>query len=396
LAIDTAMVTGVVKVPRVALVSTFPPAQCGIGNYSGELVRALARAAPDVNVVVLAESGPGIEDDSGVVRAWHRRASWTRQILAAVERARPDVVHVQHEEGILGRGPELSALCTELAAHGIRTIVTLHSVADDRRGRIFHRELVSVCDRVIVHQRIGMATVLSAHGVSDDRITVIAHGTPKLELPERAAAREMLQLPQDIPIALFFGFIHTGKRLHTAIAAFERAVREVPDAKLVVVGHMREDNIFQKIYARWLRGQMRAGIASGQIVFRSGFAPVEHKAAYYAAADIVVLPHVQAYGSASGVLHEAIAARRAFVCTRGNKFAEAVDALADQVPEAFPRAGDGAAWTRGLVALLRSEASRERMRQLAATLAESTSWAVSADQHAALYRSLASRAARTA
>src|SRR5262245_26279484 len=110
-------------VSRVALVSTFPPAQCGIGNYSCELVRALSRTAPDIDVVVLAEHAPGADDTSGVVHAWHRRDAWTQQVLAAAERARPDLVHFQHEEGILGRGHELPGLCAELGARGIRTIV---------------------------------------------------------------------------------------------------------------------------------------------------------------------------------------------------------------------------------------------------------------------------------
>ena len=382
-------ITGGARPLRVALVSTYPPAECGIGNYTRELVGALGRRASEIEVTVLAERVGGSEDAPGVLRAWHRREDWLRQISAAVATVRPDVVHVQHEESILGQDRRILTLLDTVRKRGIGTAITLHTVYDGSRGRSFHPRLAEVCERLIVHQGKGMASVLAAQGIGATQIAVIAHGTPSLELPDRAAARALLGLPMDVPIALFFGFIHFRKRVHVAAAAFEAVADRLGGARLVIAGRMRQSSVIDPFYARYLRRVMRPGIEAGRIIFRPGFVPADHKAAYYAAADLVVLPHDQPYGSASGVLHEAIAARRPFVCTRGKKFAEAVEAFADEIPEAFPAPGDGAAWQRGFEHMLQSPDRRTRLAALLGDLAERTSWGASADHHASLYRGLA-------
>lgn len=380
------VITGGERSCRVALVSTFPPAECGIGNYTRELVVALGASARDVDVTVLAERHPGADDTPDVRRAWHRKEDWTRQLARAIEELRPDVVHLQHEEAIFGQDGRVPSLLAQLRQRGIRTAITLHSVYDGYRGRSFHRQVATACDHIVVHQQRGMASVLTEHGVGAQRIAVIAHGTPALVLPDRDAARAQLDLPKDGPIALYFGFIHRKKRVHVAARAFEAAASKLGDAHLVIVGRMRESAVFDPLYARYLERALRPGVAAGRIIFRPGFVPAADKAAYYAAADLIVLPHNQAYGSASGVLHEAIAARRPFLCTHGKKFAEAVDAFASQIPDAFIPPDDERGWERGFEHMLGTAQPRARLASLLGEIAEQTSWPVAAQRHAALYR----------
>lgn len=374
---------------HIALISTFPPAECGIGNYSRELVDALAAVAPDIKVTVIAEQVEGVEDRTGVVRAWHRRGDWVHVIHGAIAAVQPDVVHVQHEEALFGQDRRIVELLARLRVSGARTIATLHSVYDGRHGRDFHRALAAVCDRLVAHQRAGMASVLQRQGVAARQIELIPHGTPHFVLVDRAAARAQLGLPADDPLALFFGFIHFGKRLHVALSAFERARDRLGSARFVVAGRIRRSHALDRIYEHWIERQLRRGEAASSVIYRPGFVPVEHKAAYYAAADLIVLPHDQAYGSASGVLHEAIAANRAILCTRGKKFAEAVEAVSARLPEAFPAPGDRRAWQDGFVHFLTSEVHRRRAEDLLATLRDQTSWRRAATLHAAMYRQVA-------
>jgi glycosyltransferase involved in cell wall biosynthesis len=376
---------------RVAIVSTFPPAECGIGNYTRELVGALRQVARDIEVTVIAERTDSARSTDKIVRAWHRRGDWHADILHAVDKVQPDVVHVQHEESIFGNR-SLLPLLHALRERGIAIVVTLHTLHDTWRCAGFHRELARVCDVLVAHQRLGMAAVLEAQGVAGRQIEVIPHGTPTLELPDAAFARDMLELPQDAPIALFFGFIHYGKGLHVALTAFERAHRaegELGDARFVIAGRMRMNHVLDRIYAAWLRRLMAPGIAAGRIIFRPGYVPPHDKRHYFAAANLIVLPHNQSYGSASGVLHEAIAARRAVLCTRGKKFAEAVEALAEAAPEMFPAPGDVAAWQRGFTSLLGDSSRQAAAGELVASMEDATSWSSSAARHARIYRGIA-------
>lgn len=371
---------------RVALVSTYPPAQCGIGNYSQELMRALAVGAPNIDITVVGERVAGVAETADVVRAWHRSGHWVREIDAAIEHLAPDVVHVQHEESFFGQGQRFFELLARIGRRGTRTVVTLHTVYDGLRGRAFHARLARVADRAVAHQGAGMASVLERHGFSPAQISLIPHGTPKLALIDRAAARERLGLPADIPLALFFGFIHYGKRVHVALSAFERVAAQLGGARFVVAGDIRRSHPLDSVYAKWIDRKLRHAAKAGHVVYRPGFVAVDDKVAYYSAADVIVLPHNQAYGSASGVLHEAIAAERAVVCTRGKKFAEAIEAVSAQLPEAFPAAGDRHAWQHAFVHFLRSDIHRHQAKELLADLRERTSWTKSAALHAEMYR----------
>lgn len=374
---------------RVALVSTYPPAQCGIGNYSHELMRALVVAAPDIDVTVVGERVAGAVDTADVVRAWQRSGEWVREIDAAVERLAPDIVHVQHEESLFGQGQRFLELLSRIRRRGIRTVVTLHTVYDGLRGRKFHSLLARVTDRAIAHQRAGMASILERDGFAPAQISVIAHGTPTLHLLDRAMARQRLGLPADAPLALFFGFIHYGKRVHVALSAFKRAAAQLGGARFVVAGHIRRSHPLDVFYAKWIDRRLRHAEKVGHVVYRPGFVAVEDKLAYYSAADVIVLPHDQPYGSASGVLHEALGAGRAVVCTRGKKFAEAIEAISAELPEAFPPPGDPAAWQHAFQHFLGSVLHRKRAEELLADLRARTSWSRSAELHAELYHQVA-------
>ena len=378
---------------RVAIVSTFPPAECGIGNYTQDLVAALADRSKDTEVVVLAEYAPGSIDSPAVRRVWNRRTRWVADLLAAVDIVRPDLVHVQHEESHQGQGREMLRFVRELRARGIAVVVTLHSVYAGLYGRRLHRRLADAGVVLIAHQRTAMAEVLEAQGVPGDQIATISLGTSTMTLPPQAVARAALGLPVDGTVVLFFGFIHPKKGLHIAVEAFERAAQGYA-ARLVIAGRVRNRWFGDSLYAAALRRRMRDGIANQRIIFRPGFVDPDDKAAYFAAADLLVMPYQQRYGSASAVLHDAFAARRAFICSRSNKFAEAVDVIASEIPEAFPASGDVDQWTHGLQRMLSSGLLRARMSELTSQLADSSSWSKSADRHANLYRATIARDVR--
>ena len=376
---------------RVALVSTYPPAECGIGNYTRELRRALAN---DLSVTVLAErTVNGRDTDTGVTRCWDRRGNWVDELSARIESLAPDVVHVQHEESHYGQDARFIELLARARARGIRTMVTLHSVHDRMlpspfrmTDRAFHNELARVCDVVVAHQHAGMADVLITHGVPRQQIAVIAHGTPTLQLPDRGYARAALDIPADAPTALFFGFIHFTKNLHVVIRAFEKVCVDLPNAKLLIAGRMRDAHVLDRLYAGVIRRLMRCGVERGQILYRPGFIRPEDKPLYFAATDLLLLPYGQRYGSASGVLHEGLAARRAIMCARGKKFAEAVACLGEAMPHVTPPPGDERAWEIGMERLLANAVERQQVVTQVQELATSTSWTASATQHANLYR----------
>jgi glycosyltransferase involved in cell wall biosynthesis len=376
---------------HVALVATYPPAACGIGTYTARLGAALAQV-PGVRVTVLAEQAEGAAAEPGVIRAWHRRGDWVRGVLEAARELRPDVVHVQHEEAILGQDGRMIELCRELTALGIASAVSLHSVYAGGLGWLpgrwapvrFQRELGGQVGRVIVHQHRGGREWLVAQGLPADKVTVIHHGTELSEPLDRAQARAALGFGADDKIVLSVGFIHRRKGIHTLVRAFPRVVDAVPNARLVIAGKPAARTPLDAVYRRWLEHLMAPG--NGRwLDYRPGFHAEPVVAQLLAAADLVALAYRQRYGSASGILHTALGAGKPVICADQLKFAEAHDAWGDEPAGMFPHPDRPAAWSAAISRALTDDDVYARLVERAHQLARATRWSVVAAEHVEVY-----------
>lgn len=391
---------------KVTFFSTYPPAPCGIGDYARELRHAVERRAPELSVEVVAERHPAVigELDARVFRAWGRRGAWDEQAIAAVIPAdaalRPAVVHIQHEEAILQQNGRLIRFLRALGRAGIARVVTLHSVYGGRLGipswwppPVFHRALAAECEAIVVHQREGGRDTLERQGVPAAKIQVIPHGTaisvPFLALAARGLARQRLGIPADAKVALFFGVIHAKKNLHTVVAAAGLVAARVPGFRLVVAGRARERTFLDTLYARRLARQMTGGLRAGWLDLRRGFIPADALASYVAAADVVLFPHDQAYGSASGVFHHALGGGRACICSASPKFGEARELFAATIPGATVPTRDVRAWAASIESFLSTPALLRQAERLAERAAVDSSWDEVGRLHAELYWRLA-------
>ncbi len=381
---------------RVAFVTTYPPSPCAIGLYTQQLARALLAARPDWRIAIAAESQgfSGYADGSIPVRPCYRRDSdYGADILAAVAELGPSLVHFQHAPDLFGEDERLPTLLGRLRARGLRTVVTLHTVNGPGYERLlwlrpplrrFYQALARTADRIIVHQQRSMADRLRAQGIPAEALAVIAHGTPALPLPDAAEARRALDLPPDARVLLFFGFVHVQKNVHTVLEAFLRVAPSHPRAYLLIAGKPWGDRFYNDLYIRGLK--IRAGLsaAHARVRFRDGYVPPTLVPTLYAAADVVLLPHWQRYGSASGVLHQVVAAGKPFLCAAGPKFENAMGAFAS-TPEIFLPPTHVGAWARAMAQLLDEAPLRDRVRAAAARFAAETAWPVSAAAHLAVY-----------
>jgi phosphatidylinositol alpha-mannosyltransferase len=200
-------------------------------------------------------------------------------------------------------------------------------------------------------------------------------------------------LPADAKIALYLGVIHRKKNLDTLAAAAPAIVAAVPGFRLVIAGNLRDRTRLDARYGRKLARALAPGITSGFVDFRAGYMAPGDIATYLAAADLVLLPHDQSYGSASGIFHHALAAGRATVCSSSPKFGEAREFFGRHIPATIAPARDAGAWVRSVTTLLNDDALRAQAEALARDAARATSWDALAARYVALYQEVAARPA---
>lgn len=378
---------------KVALVSTYPPQRCGIGTYTHALAEALG-GIEDLEVSVLSERGALDGRDGPVVSlpVFARNRPWIEPLVAAAVANQARVVHVQHAHDIFGMDDRLPRLCRRLGQRNIKTVVTLHSVYTRASGLLqrklgvvrFHRTLARYCDALVVHQRDGMLDVLEAQGVPAEKIHIVAHGTEHRTIPNGTLARRELGLPPREPVLLCFGFIHALKNLHTPIRAMARVREQFPGARLIIAGSVQRGRWYNRIYLKGLRELIARLRLQDNVQLMIGFIPEARIDELYAAADLLLLPHQQRYGSSSGVAHLALAAGTPVLFSDSPKFAE----LAETFGAGFRVHGGADAWAKHLLGLLGDREQLQRAAERAQQIGRETGWSTIARQTASLYRGL--------
>ncbi len=132
---------------------------------------------------------------------------------------------------------------------------------------------------------------------------------------QRSEARAKLGLSDDEPVVLFFGFVRRYKGLRHLLKALP-AVREQMPVRLLVVGEFWED-------ARPYHDLVRQLGLSAAVQFYSEYVPNEELAVYFSAADVVVLPYLEA--TQSGVAQIALGFETPVIATSVGGMPETIE-----------------------------------------------------------------------
>ena len=131
---------------------------------------------------------------------------------------------------------------------------------------------------------------------------------------DKRAAREKLGIPVDRKVVLFFGLIRPYKGLLNLIEAMP-LLRQRVDCDLLVAGEFYDDK------SKYTASVERLGIGA-HVRFEDHYIPNEAVAPYFAAADVVVLPYLEA--SQSGIIPIAYDFGTPVITTRVGGLPEAV------------------------------------------------------------------------
>lgn len=372
------------------VLSTYPPTQCGIATFSAALVRHLNGAGSRSSAGVVRVGGseaPGMAGPEAVAE-WHGGGG-SAAAAAATVLNRFDVAVVQHEYGIYG-GCDGDEVLEVLNRVRVPVVVVLHTVlsAPTAGQRSVLSRICRLSDAIVVLSQTAATRLLTIYGVDSDRVTVIPHGAetdewtpPSLQEPSRHDGDRAR------PLLLTWGLIGPGKGIEWVIDALAE-LDDLPVAPRYVVAGETHPKVLEhegEAYREGLR-ERALGRGVGQLVeFEAAYLGRHELAALVATADAVVLPYESSEQVASGVLIEAVAARRPIISTR---FPHAAELLADGagllVPHRDPRAL-GVAIRR----VLTEPGLAASMEQRAAQIAPTLDWAAVADRYRLLATGLA-------
>jgi glycosyltransferase involved in cell wall biosynthesis len=293
-----------------ALLSTYPPTQCGLATFTAALLTHLAQPGDSVAVVrVLDEPAPR---SSAEVMQNLVAGSVGSAVAAADVLNSSDVVIVQHEYGIYG-GPDGQDVVSLLEALYVPTIVVLHTVLahPTPRQRAILDGVIDAASAVVTMTQTARSRLLDIYGTSPEKVVVIPHG-----------AHDNRVLAASTPVArrptvLTWGLLGPGKGIEHAIDAMGMLASRglTPDYQVAGQTHPRVLDREGEAYRRALEARARTRNVADRVHFDGRFLAAGALARLIHAADVVLLPYDSLEQVTSGVLIEAVTAGKPVVST---------------------------------------------------------------------------------
>ncbi|MCK4408856.1 MAG: glycosyltransferase family 4 protein, partial [Candidatus Eisenbacteria sp.] len=275
------------------------------------------------------------------------RAKVRRMLLAE----RFDVLHL-HE-------PLMPTLCLSVLAEAEVPIVgTFHANNDSALGyRLFHSLLENYLDRLDARIAVSSAAMRTVAKRFGGDYIVIPNG---VDVGRFSIATPASSQDDGVFNILFVGRLEPRKGAKFLLRAMPRILREVPEARLVVVG--------SGPLSRYYRSHLPDNVAD-RVVF-AGRVSGEALASHYAGADVFCSPAMG--GESFGiVLIEAMAAGAAVVAS---DIAGYRDVVSDGATGLLVRRGDPDSIAEGVVRLARDDELRRRLVESARSEVRQYAW----------------------
>jgi glycosyltransferase involved in cell wall biosynthesis len=330
---------------RIAFYSPLPPRKSGIADYSAELLPHLAEHC-EIELIV----DEGMRPEEGLARRFpvHGR----RALPGLLERGRFDAVLYQlgnngdyHAEiyRTLLEHPGVLVLHEYMIHHLVRE-TTLYAgdpqgflremrYAYGRTGEAVARRCletgvppdawsyplferaVDASRGVIVHNRCTGDRVLASRPLA--RVTVVPHHVSLEGLPEVsvAEARAAVGIASGEFTVATFGFVTPPKRPGVLLRAFARLRREVPDARLLIVGEVSQHYDFASVFTPDLRGGVTV----------TGRLELDRFLLYMYACDVAVNLRHPTAGETSGTVIRLLGMGKPLIVNNTGAFAEIPD-----------------------------------------------------------------------
>lgn len=304
---------------KYAVLSTYPPTQCGLATFSAALLAHLPQPGDDAAVVrVLDEPAPRLADEvvHDLVNGSVASAAAAADVLNGF-----DVVIVQHEYGIYG-GPDGQDVVSLLEALYVPSIVVLHTVLSHPtpRQRMILERVIATASAVVTMTRTARSRLLDIYGARCEDVYVIPHGAADNRVALSSTAKV------SPPRVLTWGLLGPGKGIEHAIDAMallrDRGLRV--DYQVAGQTHPRVLGRDGETYRQWLQARARTCEVADRVHFDPRFLPASSLSRLVSSADVVLLPYDSREQVTSGVLIEAVTAGRPVVSTR---FPHAVELL---------------------------------------------------------------------
>lgn len=375
-------------IQHVAFIGNSLPRRCGIATFTTDLQQAIAGAPTQIttSIVAMNDHGQAYDYPSTVmVQVNDDKIEDYIRAAETLNRAKVDVVCLQHEFGIFGgeAGAYIVALLSRLNMPIVTTLHTVLAEPNAAQRRVMER-IVNVSSKLVVMAEKGRDLLLAVYRVPADKIEVIPHGIPDFPFVTPAAAKARRGFTGR-SVILTFGLLSPNKGIEVMIDAMPAVLEQRPDAVYVVLGatHPNLVRTQGEVYRESLVARARGLGVEGHVVFLDQFVDQPTLLDFISMCDVYVTPYLNEAQMTSGTLAYSFGLGRAVVST---PYWHARELLAAGRGALVPF-GDSPAIGAEIADLLTDDARREAMCERAYVGSRSMTWERTAERYISTFES---------
>ncbi len=364
---------------------------CGVGEYTRFLAFNLKSTAPWIEVKIFTSTrlGKNLWKDplgNDVIPIFEERDRNYSELLDQLKSIGGlDILHVQHEYGIFGKGSKLLEILRKIKEEGLvrRAVITLHTVlhygSQDERTE-FQKGL-NIFDAIIVHS-ILQEFELQWQGLESKKIYRIPHGTfinPYLGHPRTMLAKSLGIKEESLKgvIIAVPGFLRQDKGLDVLFNSLLNLLNL--STTIIVAGEPKDKYILDLIE------QVSSKL---NVIFVNRYLSGDEILRIIGLADVLALPYRNTPGtlSVSGILHLSMGGLKPIVGSRVPRLVE----LYQFAPRLTVPSGDPIELARKLRWVIENYDYAVAYMSILYSYAARTQWPRITRRHEELYRNLLS------
>ena len=362
------------KIQTVSVLGSYVPRQCGIATFSKDLRDALSGHIGDGAQVVAMDDGHEDYNYPDEVRYQINQQRVNDYVVAAemLNHQQVDAAIIQHEYGIFG-GRDGTHVLNFARQLRVPLIATLHTVLTEPSPTQRHtlKELIRVCDRVVVMSKRAVGILNDVWDVPSNKIALIPHGIPDVPfIDPHYYSAEFSTVGRRV--LLTFGLLGPGKGIETALRALPRIVAKHPDVLYIILG-ATHPHVLRNEGNKYREG-LEAMIAElglqNHVRFDNHYVTSADLTRYLGVTDVYVIPYPNPAQITSGTLAYAVGAGKAVVST---PFWHAEELLEGGRGRLYPF-NDSEKLADNVIDLLDNPSERHAVRRLAYDFARPMVW----------------------
>ncbi len=228
------------EIAEILVITSYPPRECGIATYSQDLIKAINnKFSNSLSIRVCAlESGDTNYTYPGEVK-YILKTSLAVEYEILVRKINQNnhikLVLIQHEFGLYK--VQENAFLQFLFELTKPVAIVFHTVLPhpDEQLKSKIKSIAAICQSIIVMTYNSADILENDYGVSQQKITVIAHGTHLVPHISEQILKLKYKLT-DRKVLATFGLLSSGKGIETTLEALPAIVRQCPDVMFLIMG----------------------------------------------------------------------------------------------------------------------------------------------------------------